>query len=183
MIIVTRTLLAISILASVGCLLPANSPIKNVDEASSLPEPLPTRVGLAALKTKRISLDGFSLTLPDSLLEVPLKTIDSEASLYKDDEMTVAFEFSMYAPKLVNYGDIDFREFQETIDGEACKLVSLEFRDTSNHIEPKKKYSVMGRFEQSERVGNDLNVYVYFRSRENQPVAEEIIKSIKFANK
>ena len=172
----------IIVLGCAGCKPSAYNTANGDGSESSVVSPSVTPRTLGVLKTSRVRLEYFSLTLPESLVKVPTITTNSTDWVFRDDEMTVAFESSMYAPKLLNCGDLDFREFEQTIDGERCKIVTLEFRDTSNHVEPWKKYSVMARFEQSDRVTNDLNIYIYFGSAENQRVAKDIIESIKFNN-
>lgn len=170
-------------LTSAGCFRPSNVASDNSGPETKPVIAMPAPVSTSLADINRVRLDGFSLYIPASMRKVPAQTTVSTEWVFRDDEMTIAFESGMNAPNLENFGELDFREFPGIIDGESCKIVSFEFRDTSGRVESSKKYSVSVRFEQSDRTGNPLNVYVYFRSAKNRPIATQILESIKFNEK
>jgi hypothetical protein len=94
--------------------------------------------------------------------------------------MTISSETGPFGPEAKNYGYINFRESEKTIDGENAKVAIYEIPELKGLIDPSKKYCVEVHFDTSERVHSELGLLACFETADDEPLAIQIIESIKF---
>jgi len=112
--------------------------------------------------------------------QVQLTTTDSSAWEFQDQSVTVHIEQGLYVPTAEKHDELNYRSLHRTIDGETCDIASFLVRKPDLLSEPAKKTCVIGRFSESQRVGDPVFISICFSTTDMESRAMEMLDSVVF---
>ena len=132
---------------------------------------------------RSVKLDGFSITIPNSMEAVQTTATDSSVWEFRDTGMTLHIEQGPYAPMAGEGDELEYHHVNELIGGERCDIASFIVRKPNLLAEPAKKRCVIGRFGESQKVEYPIFISICFASADGESDAMGIIKSTRFSKK
>jgi hypothetical protein len=132
--------------------------------ASCATEPVPAGM-------KRLQTPSFSLLMPESMVEVEIRPIDSYVREFKNDALILSLDYGMYSDPL-DYANARRSEWT-VIDGRRARLVEFE-----QEVKDRRSCSAV-HFPQLDPE-RSLTVYLCGASPVDRTLADQIFRSIRF---
>ena len=132
---------------------------------------------------KRFNLDYFSFYGPDDLKDLNSEGIDSSVWHFRNQRMTLAFDYGMYSNDLADSADEpQYREKWFRVDGRAAKVATFRMneRSSADGLEKERPYITAVYFPAVKRGGVKLSVWAYCVDSNTQEEAKKVFFSLKF---
>lgn len=124
---------------------------------------------------KRVDVEAFSLLLPDGVVEVPVKPIDSYVRHFRIGAIELGFDYGQWSDPL---DDPKPRRLEWTvIDGRRAKIVYMDPKEET------KTYCAAVHVPEVRKADEPVKLTVYLSSPEpiDPDLAERIFRSLRFA--
>ena len=131
----------------------------------------------------RVNLDYFAFYGPADLKDQHARGIDSAVWYFRNDRMTLAFDYGWYSNDLKDSAnEPQYREKWFIVDGKKAKVATLRMNEQSlgNSSEKDRPYITAVYFPVVRRGGVKLSVWAYCIDSNTQEEAKTVLLSIKF---